>query len=195
MNESKRAWILAAIVAIVAVPWGVAWWTSNHADQLALTPEVHGDLFTTELEADDFDFHLQQTGEAYHLDNHWWMLLVQQGDEKMCLNRLHATHQIHVALGKDADRVKRALVQVLPADVKDDRVPLSRDKDIHRLRMTPDHLQQLKAGVDNENLDFSHGVVFVVDPLGNVVMAFDAPVTPKEILTDMKRLLRGSHIG
>lgn len=37
--------------------------------------------------------------------------------------------------------------------------------------------------------------LFVVDPLGNLVMRYDARDTPKGLLDDLKKLLKLSHIG
>ena len=37
--------------------------------------------------------------------------------------------------------------------------------------------------------------LFIVDPLGNLMMRHDASVTTKDLLSDLKKLLRLSHIG
>lgn len=37
--------------------------------------------------------------------------------------------------------------------------------------------------------------LFVVDPLGNLMMRFDSRQDPKGLLTDLKKLLKLSHIG
>ncbi|HEV7632278.1 MAG TPA: hypothetical protein VGO41_04765 [Steroidobacteraceae bacterium] len=37
--------------------------------------------------------------------------------------------------------------------------------------------------------------LFVVDPLGNLVMRYDVRTDPKGLLTDLKKLLKLSHIG
>jgi hypothetical protein len=42
--------------------------------------------------------------------------------------------------------------------------------------------------------DPSHSI-YVVDPLGNLMMRFDARENPKGLLSDMKKLLKLSHIG
>ncbi len=195
MSSTNKQWIILAVVAIVAIPWGVAWWAKNHSQSLDLEPVAHGDLFTVEVDGSDFDFQDKSTREDYYLDKHWWLLVVQKGQQDACLNRLHDVHQIHTALAQDAERVKRAVVQVIPADIEDDSMLFSADKGLVRLRITPDQLVRFREGVDSDSLDFEHGVIYVVDPLGNVVMAFNADVPPKDVLTDIKRLLRGSHIG
>ena len=37
--------------------------------------------------------------------------------------------------------------------------------------------------------------LFIVDPLGNLMMRHDAGVTTKDLLSDLKKLLKLSHIG
>ena len=37
--------------------------------------------------------------------------------------------------------------------------------------------------------------VYVVDPLGNLMMRFDVRENPKGLLSDLKKLLKLSHIG
>jgi len=37
--------------------------------------------------------------------------------------------------------------------------------------------------------------LFIVDPLGNLMMRHDAAQTSKDLLTDLKKLLKLSHIG
>ena len=37
--------------------------------------------------------------------------------------------------------------------------------------------------------------LFIVDPLGNLVMRYDARDNPKGLLEDLKKLLKLSHIG
>ena len=42
--------------------------------------------------------------------------------------------------------------------------------------------------------DTAHSL-YVVDPLGNLMMRFDARQNPKGLLTDLQKLLKLSHIG
>ena len=38
-------------------------------------------------------------------------------------------------------------------------------------------------------------LLFVVDPLGNLIMSYDARQNPRGLLADLQKLLRLSHIG
>jgi len=37
--------------------------------------------------------------------------------------------------------------------------------------------------------------IYIVDPLGNLMMSYEPNVNPRDIYTDLKKLLRGSRIG
>jgi hypothetical protein len=39
------------------------------------------------------------------------------------------------------------------------------------------------------------GRIFIVDPLGNLMMSYSRAIEPKGLLQDMKKLLKLSHIG
>jgi cytochrome oxidase Cu insertion factor (SCO1/SenC/PrrC family) len=39
------------------------------------------------------------------------------------------------------------------------------------------------------------GRIYLVDPLGNLVLSYSADAPEKALLTDLKKLLRLSHIG
>jgi len=39
------------------------------------------------------------------------------------------------------------------------------------------------------------GRIYLVDPLGNLMMSYPGDAPPKSILTDLERLLKLSHIG
>ena len=38
-------------------------------------------------------------------------------------------------------------------------------------------------------------LLFIVDPLGNLIMSYDARQNPHGLLADLEKLLRLSHIG
>ena len=43
--------------------------------------------------------------------------------------------------------------------------------------------------------DNQANMIFIVDPLGNLMMRFDARQEPKGLLSDLQKLLKLSHIG
>jgi hypothetical protein len=98
---------------------------------------------------------------------------------------------VHAALGKDIDRLQRFY---LLADG-------SPDPELTDLisREYP-HLKVLS--VDADSLDDTFGTawatehkVYIVDPLGNIMMVYTMNKLGKPLLKDLKHLLKASRIG
>jgi len=109
----------------------------------------------------------------------WWLVTVADGAcENDCERALHQLRQLHVLLGRDATRVKRALVELGIAEV-----------DAALLQAYPP-----LAGFVGPDHALTSGV-YIVDPLGNVVLRYRFADAGKPVLEDLKQLLKVSHIG
>ena len=134
--------------------------------------------------------------DAQFLRGKWTMLYVGDGlcDER-CRKALYLMRQSRVALNKDMDRVQRVF--------------LVTDRCCDRAFLATEHPDLIIARVEDaasaallEPFPSYDGVsvaaagrIYLVDPLGNLLMSY-APTAPdKALLTDIKKLLRLSHIG
>lgn len=112
-----------------------------------------------------------------------------------CQHFLYQIRQVRTALGKETERVQRIyLLRAPPAD------PAS----LEALRaLHPDLIVAvLSAPPVEEQIRRAHAAetwaganLYVVDPLGNLVLRYGADQDPKDVLTDLRRLLRLSHVG
>jgi cytochrome oxidase Cu insertion factor (SCO1/SenC/PrrC family) len=126
----------------------------------------------------------------------WSLVYVGDGlcDDR-CRKALYLTRQSRLALNKDMDRVQRVF--------------LVTGRCCDRGFLAQEHPDLVVARVDNDAAAAllepfptyggvplaDAGRIFIVDPLGNLLMSY-APTAPdKALLTDMKKLLRLSHIG
>ena len=112
-----------------------------------------------------------------------------------CENLLYQTRQVRTALGKETERVQRIY---LLAEVPRDPARLEALRGLHpdlllAVLASPETVAQFPEA-DAATL-WSGQQLYVVDPLGNLMMRYGATQEPKDILTDLKRLLRLSHIG
>ncbi len=123
----------------------------------------------------------------------WTLLYVQRGRcDDECRRHLYDTRQVRLALDREMDRVQRVFIG--DGDCCDLKELLTAHPDLIAVRSSPadDPLMALlpqRVGALN-----SHRV-YVVDPLGNLMMFYPADASPKGMLEDMKRLLRLSSIG
>ena len=119
--------------------------------------------------------------------------LVQVGTARCddaCRKALHVTRQTWLSLAKDLDRVQRVLIA--PGDCCEAAFLAQQHPGLSRLdpadRATAALLAALPAGVPDRT-------IWLVDPLGNLIMHFDTRDNPKGMLADLKKLLNLSHIG
>jgi len=131
------------------------------------------------------------------LQGKWTIAYLGDGacDER-CREALYLSRQSRIALNKDMDRVQRVFLatgnccdsEFLAAEHPDLAVAvLGNDADSRAL------LAKIPAlgGVPPATA----GRLYVIDPLGNLVLSYSAAAPDKALLTDVKKLLRLSHIG
>jgi cytochrome oxidase Cu insertion factor (SCO1/SenC/PrrC family) len=125
-------------------------------------------------------------------------LLVYIGDgrcDEQCRAALVHIRQSRLALGDDMTRVNRLF--------------LSTAECCDQAYLDKEHVGLLVARVDNppgqqllatfpsyaEQPVTGAGRIYIVDPLGNLMMSYAPGAPPKALLEDMKKLLKLSHIG
>lgn len=129
--------------------------------------------------------------EAPWRDAKWTLVQVADGAcNEACSASLHYTRQTWLSLAKELDRVQRVLIA--PADCCAPEWLAQQHPGLIRLDpadpATRRLLDALPAGVPDRT-------IWLVDPLGNLIMSFDTRDNPKGMLDDLKNLLRLSHVG
>lgn len=123
-----------------------------------------------------------------------WTVLQVTGErcDGPCRQRLHDTRQVRTALHKDSTRVHRLLLHAgaVSADF--------------RSFIAVEHPDLEVATVETDNPLFEHigapgehaaGALWIVDPLGNLMMHYPDQAPARGLLDDLKRLLRLSGVG
>ena len=115
--------------------------------------------------------------------------------DEQCETRLYDTRQIHTSLGKDQHRLIRMFVHLEPAD--DSLSKLSAEAHPNVTNVNGDASIIIDALGDNVRSDVSitNNEVYIMDPMGNVMMRFTQEQPNKEFLYDLKKLLKASQIG
>lgn len=129
---------------------------------------------------------------AQFLRGKWTLVYVGAGacDER-CRNLLYTSRQVRLALGDKMDRVQRVF--------------LYQGKCCEQAFFGTEHAGLIAANVDSPagrellqafpDRATGAGRLYVVDPLGNLMMSYAPDAPPKGMLADLKRLLKLSHIG
>jgi hypothetical protein len=118
-----------------------------------------------------------------------WLLIYARMTpcEQQCAQDLDRLSRVQQALGKDQERVQRALWHA------GETSPLPTDPQLRVQRLDEGPGRGIAAALGPERI--GGGRVYVADPRGNVILSYPAGVEQKELLRDLKRLLAGSGTG
>ena len=97
--------------------------------------------------------------------------------------------QSRLALNNEMTRVQRVFLAT--GNCCDDATISRRNSRAHRARC----VRARGAGAARAVSGGPANSLFIVDPLGNLMMRHDASHTTKDLLSDLKKLLKLSHIG
>jgi hypothetical protein len=115
-----------------------------------------------------------------------WAIVMASSDgcDARCERMLYATRQARTIQGSDQERVARVWLTrdggELPAAITAEHPGLE------RVRVAPSALATSR---------FADGRIYLIDPLGNWVLAWPADPDIKKLANDLGRLLRASQIG
>jgi hypothetical protein len=133
-------------------------------------------------------------GEAKELDafkGKWIMLQIDSGAcAETCQKKLYEMRQLRLIQGKEMDRVERVW---LVTDEQPIDTALIRMFD--GMRILKVNVNALKSWLPVEADTQLHDHVFMIDPLGNLMMRFPKNADPQKMKKDIAKLLRASAIG
>ena len=123
-------------------------------------------------------------------DEQRWQLLVTAPTACAtdCRQLVYLARQLQIGLGRDASRASHALASAQP---------LSADYDA-RLKAEYPQLQRYVLDLSTFNRNAAapgEAQLWIVDPHGNLVLRYDATVKGKDLLSDLRHLLKLSNIG
>lgn len=121
----------------------------------------------------------------------WVMLQVAGGAcGEVCHEHLMQMRQLRLMQGKDMDRIERVW---LISDHEPVETMVMREFDgIHMLRADA---ATLKAWLPVDGNTVAEDHIYVIDPLGNLMMRFPKDSDPNKMKKDINKLLRASSIG
>jgi hypothetical protein len=157
----------------------------------------HGDLVDPARPLPALALPLAESGttDPGFLRRKWTFLYVGPGAcGERCRTSLYDTRQVRLALNRDMGRVQR--IFMASGECCDLQFLHEQHPDLITIRLTPAAAPLLRllpsiGGVSPETA----GRVYLIDPLGNLMMSYAADAKPKGMLEDLKRLLGLSSVG
>ena len=198
-KNKYSTWILVVLAMLFVGPLVAAWslytlrapWlnaTINYG-QLVQPPLNFNQLDLKNSNNTDFD--------RKNLAGHWVMVYVTPLPcDKTCQTNLYNMRQVRTATGKERERIQR-LVITFPINTSATFNKLL-NKEYSGTAHANISSQTMLAFFDKntlKNVTPENGALYLVDPLGNLMMAYANNTPPKSLLKDLNRLLKTSQIG
>ena len=164
--------------------------TANNGTLVTPPRQIRGASFTDDAAA---------AVEWADLDPRWTMVVVNSGSvcEDLCAERLYVTRQIHIALGKEFNRVQRVMLSdiavagmtIVKEGVARDFLGFlgESDRGLVPFAVEPGMLETSFPEISTQPNQW-----FLVDPSGWIMMRFEDDLDFKAVISDLKFLLKNS---
>ncbi len=126
----------------------------------------------------------------------WTLVYLLRGRcDDHCAEQLYNIRQVRLALGKNIDRLQRLLIWESDGVGAEDQLALQK----HFPGQVIVPLSGQQGLVDAFSLDEQQALlarrIYLVDPLGNLMMTYEADDEPRGMIKDLERLLKYSGLG
>ncbi len=191
-QQSRGRWKLFALFAVCAAPLIASYFTyyvikptsrTNYGSLLDPRAYPMPVLGATTLDG--------KPAELAQYKGKWLMLQVDQGAcEASCRKKLYEMRQLRTAQGKEMERIERIwlITDATPLDTV-----LMREYDGTRMLRVPAGAVQAWLPAEQGTTPADH--LYMIDPLGNLMMRFPQDADPNKIKKDVRKLLKASSIG
>ncbi len=115
--------------------------------------------------------------------------------DQQCEKRLYDTRQIHTSLGKDQHRLMRMFIHLQPASESLSRLIAETHPDIINTYGKQDIIIKAFGKNIHNDAGIKNNEIYIMDPMGNIMMRFTQDQPNKDFLYDLKKLLKASQIG
>jgi cytochrome oxidase Cu insertion factor (SCO1/SenC/PrrC family) len=115
---------------------------------------------------------------------------------EQCRNRLYQMRQVRLAQGENLRRVQRLFLVTGASDSTDLSPILADYPDMAAARLSLEQAAAIAPVFSVEGISMQDADnIYLVDPLGNLMMYYPPDADPHGMIQDLQRLLKYSHIG
>lgn len=196
MNEKievrgKPRYELWALIATCAFPVMLSWLYYINPGLLPEQQVNYGELIEPQRPMPSLNLHTLH-GQEISLSSlkGTWTLVTLSGDtcDKICQQQIHDLRQIRLALGEDMYYVKRLLVLSNPYPADEFLDLIAEYPDMLVIAGNDTAFKEFLSTFENPDAANSKGI-YIIDPMGNLMMHYSSETKAKDILDDMERLL------
>lgn len=173
------------MIAPIALSYMLFYWGAPS------TSVNYGELLKVEQALPNIGLH-KTNGEEFNigqLRGKWVMLAVDSGEcGELCREQLYYMRQVRLMQNKKMERIERVWL------IDDNKTPANDIKEdfkgtIFINAQKSKLLKEIPAKISQRD----H--IYIIDPIGNLMMRFPKDIDPSKMAKDIKRLLKVSRIG
>ena len=198
-NKNRRSLIL--LVLVFLMPMLVAWIVLKNIDMLKPDESSNfGELVHPAQPVNEFSL-IRGEDEKITLDSikGSWNIFYFSGSDcnQVCMDTLSKIHQARFGQGKEMRRVKLNYINI-------DTNPLSEKtkeyvgtmREINTIHGDADAVNNILSQFESTGKSpLEPGRIYIIDPIGNIMMTYTQEFVVRDLLKDMERLLKYSQIG
>ena len=188
MNKGFVTALLIFLTPILVITLSTVWYYSGYGPEEKVN---YGNLLADPIDVGNLNLELDYQNLNVDSMERKWMLVHFINDKclESCANLIYVARQVNVLLARQQTRVKRYIAA--PSIVIFS--PLNKG-DLNFIEVKDQ--SKITEAFNQSGIDpFAQPNMFVVDPIGNVILHYSGEVDGKKLLADLKKLLGASKIG
>jgi hypothetical protein len=192
MNKGFITALLIFLTPIVVITVSTIWYYSGYGPEERVN---YGLLLSDPIDIGELDLELDYQYLDVDSMERKWMLVHFINDTclESCADLIYVTRQVNVLLARQQTRVKRYIAAPIALKPSLENF-FSTYQDLNYIEIK-DESKIMKAFELNNIDPFDQPNMFVIDPIGNIILHYSGEVDGKKLLTDLKKLLGASKIG
>ena len=192
MNKGFITALLIFLTPIIVITVSTVWYYSGYGPEEKVN---YGRLLSDPIDVGTLDLELDYQNLNVDSMERKWMLVhfINDACLESCADLIYVARQVNVLLARQQTRVKRYIAA--PIEVKpklENFFTIYQDLNFIEVKDQSTTIQEFKKnGID----PFAQPNMFVIDPIGNIILHYSGEVDGKKLLADLKKLLGASKIG
>ena len=192
MNKGFITALLIFLTPIIVITVSTVWYYSGYGPDEKVN---YGRLLSNPIDVGTLDLELDYQNLNVDSMERKWMLVhfINDACLESCADLIYVARQVNVLLARQQTRVKRYIAA--PIEIKpklENFFTTYQDLNFIEVKDQSTTIQEFKKnGID----PFAQPNIFVIDPIGNIILHYYGEVDGKKLLADLKKLLGASKIG
>lgn len=194
-NNNLKPYMLWLLILTFVAPIGAAYWLYNVGG--TENTVNNGEFLNPIVQMMDLGLTTEDGKKAVQnkVYGHWHMMFFMNSDcNKACEETIYTMRQIKTSFHKESPRITNVLIHFEKEFSEEFKGKIKTHyANFDRYFASKDVFNKALGYSGNELMN--KNIIFIVDPIGNVILKYTNGQTAKDIISDIKRLLKASHIG